>query len=129
MAKGEEEHKDVIIKVPAAVRIPQSKFQPLKLTPQDEIAYLRGELRAAEAELDNQKMTAETLCQTAVCLIRAVQIVIGAPHDAPVEISSELFNHMFNTRIHVRVDGDGNLFVSYTHRKDNELFSVEGRTY
>lgn len=129
MAKGEEEHKDVIIKVPAAVRIPQSKFQPLKLTPQDEIAYLRGELRRVEGELDTQKMTAETLCQTAVCLIRAVQITTGAPYDAPVEISSELFNHMYNTRIHVRVDGDGTLFASYTHRNGNELFSAEGRTY
>lgn len=126
MAKGEEHRKDVTISTPAAVW-PPPKPRLTGLTPQDEIAYLRGELRRTDAELQEQKMTAEALCQTAVCLIRAVQILTGSSFDAPVEIASELFNRMYDTRIHVRVDVDGTLFCSYTDRT-NDLFAVEGRT-
>jgi hypothetical protein len=126
MPKGEEERKDVIINVPAAVRFPQ-KAQLTGLTPQDEIAWLRGELRRSEAECREQQIAAETICQTAVCLIRAVQLATGAREETPVQISSELFNRMYNTRIHIRGDGDGNLHCSFTDRT-NELFTVEGRT-
>ena len=114
--------QDVVIHAPPAVWPPP---KAAKLTPEDELVFLQGELRRTEVELQKQTIAAESLANISICLVKAIQDKMGAAWDVEVMIPHEIYEKTRGSEIHIRGNADGDLFLSYTDRALHPV--TEGR--